>query len=789
MPVDATTAATTPVVMPVAIAGHQYLVDLDGYSRDTIPPVRTQADTSTEAGEQSLTPQGLWRRSQESFHHGAGQPFLDGRQGDAATDPHRYRTSKGIDPWTRGQVSLLHPALQVWSTASTNLYLAVTLTPPAAGSIFDLSVADGNEVYYAALPYNLVNTIALMRGTGWTGTNCTISTSGDTFRMTATSAATISATSPTGTSGFPVDPGRRYSVAAQSLYNGGGGGAARFPNISVTWYTAAGASISTTTATSAPNNDSSPIVATQSPTAPSNAATAAITVSFTAASANGEIHQIRLVTMGPYDDVSTLGYPDNWSAHTIQAGQAAQPVQSLATDGYYVWAALGTSGLHRTYTDSVTSTADVPAAPAGGQISLVGYMAPFLLAAGSATSTTAQNTLWLVSDPLGTPALSVIKTHPNPSFVWTFISPGRNCVYAGGNSGGNGEVYKILFDPNTGALATAASLATYLPDGETIHALQFYAGGIIMGTGRGVRLGQADGAGNIDYGPLIPTSWPVLCLEPQDRYCWFGWTKYDATSSGLGRVDLGFFTDTMTPAWASDLMTSDATSGDVVAAVTFAPYGYTANQRPPVRVFTVAGKGVYIEDPTSVITSGQMETGAIRFSTSETKMTRAVDVRHHALAGTVAAEQKIDNGSYVSIGTSSVALSNGTTLSTAAAEGEAAELRFTLTRTAALTGPELTRWTLKALPLPHLDEAFTLPIIMKPRVVTDQGDGVDTPLDIVAEVAFLKGLERTRTVVSFQVAGETLTGYIDGSQQKGAFWGPDGEFLAGTYVARLVTCQ
>lgn len=782
-----TTSALVPGSLPCAVDGHPYLCDPD-YQRQTVQVIRQQADQSTEPGEQSLTPLGLWRRSQETWHHGAGQTFLDGREGltaysTTAADPHRFRSSKGIDPWTKGQLSLLHPTLKSWSTTNTNLYLAIAQGfDTNGGPISILYVADGNQLYWAAIPYGGFNTLALQNGTGWTATNATIAANGEWFRLTATSAAAVSVTSPTGTAGMPVDPGRRYGTEFWSQYISGG--AAKTHRVAVTWYTAAGATISTTTPVNASGPDvaAPPVILAQdTPTAPSNAAFASVTLSYTTNWANGEIHEIRSISFGPYDDVSTVGYPDTWTSSIIQAGQPAQPIQALTTDGYNVWAALGTSGIHRTLPAAQTSTADVPAAPGAGQISLVGYANGFLLAAGSTASATGQNVLWSVTDPLGTPALSVIKTHPNTAFAWTGISQGRSCIYAYGNSGGNGEVYKITIDPNTGALSTAASFATYLPDGETIHALQFYAGGIIMGTGRGLRLGTADGAGNIDYGPLVPTSWPVRCIEPQDRYCWFGWTKYDATNSGLGRVDLGFFTDTLTPAWSSDLMTSDTTQGDVLAAVTFAPYGYTANQRPPVRVFTVAGKGLYIEDPGSRVLSGQLLTGTIRFSTSEPKTTHSLDVRHHALpaGGSLAAEMQRDSsGTWESLGSSTTTASYGPAAPLSALDetAEAMEFRYTLGRPTHngvdySQSVEMTRWTAKVLPLPStIDETFTLVLQMKSAVETTAGDGQPYHIDVPTEVAFLKTLEQSRRIVTLQLGSDSFTVYVVSSTFAGEHW-------------------
>lgn len=791
--------ATSPLVpgrLPVAIEDHPYQIEPSGFRRETVPVLRQQADVSSEPGEMSLNPQGLWRRSQESWHHGAGQDFLDGRQDQEAPDPHRFRASKGVDVWTRGQVSLLHPTMKIWSTSATNLHLATATSP---GSPFlGLYAADGTEVWLSFVPFQLINTIALQQGTGWTPVNATLApggTSNDFMHVTATASAAVSLTSPTGTAGFPVDGGRQYLYVFET-YNISGSGP-KTARAFLNWYDAAGAFISSSATTTAPTDETAGAsTVSTSATAPATAAFMSMTGTWTANLTNGDVHRVA-VAITPADGAVTGGVADRWRDCDVNAGEAAQTVQSLASDGTYVWAALGTSGLHRIL--SQTATANVPAAPASGQVSLVGYANGFLLAAGSAgVASTRENSLWVVTDPLGTPALSLIKTHPNTSFKWTGISPGRSCVYAFGNSGINSEVYKITFDPNTGTLSPAASFATYLPDGETIHALAFYAGGIIMGTGKGLRLGQADGAGNIDYGPLIETPYPVRCLEPQGRYCWFGWQAYDSQTSGLGRIDLGFFTDNLTPAYASDLMTADTSTGAVVSCVTFTPYGFNQTVHPPVRIFTVAGEGVYSEDAGSRVPSGTLETGTIRFATSEPKTARSLDVRHHALpaGGPVAVEMERDDaGSWTSVGSSSTTGSYGpaTPLDLQSLTAEALEFRFTLDKpdnvgTDFTPSPELTRWTAKVLPTPStIDEIFTIPIIMA-REVVDSNDA-NYPMDVDAEVTYLKGLERTRTLVNLQLGDEQHTVYLAASEFQGKNWSPGRDFIEGLYVTQWQTVR
>ncbi len=74
------------------------------YIRQTAPFRKEQFDNQTEPGEQSLT--GWWIRSQMSFHSGSGIKFYD----PATTDEnghYRFADSKGVNVWTKGQVTLL----------------------------------------------------------------------------------------------------------------------------------------------------------------------------------------------------------------------------------------------------------------------------------------------------------------------------------------------------------------------------------------------------------------------------------------------------------------------------------------------------------------------------------------------------------------------------------------------------------------------------------------------------------------------------------------------------------
>lgn len=97
----------TDVAYNVALGGLPFIYAINDsrpYIRQTAPFRKDQFDNGAEPGEQSLT--GWWIRSQMSFHSGAGINFYD----PATTDEnghYRFRESKGLNVWTKGQVTLL----------------------------------------------------------------------------------------------------------------------------------------------------------------------------------------------------------------------------------------------------------------------------------------------------------------------------------------------------------------------------------------------------------------------------------------------------------------------------------------------------------------------------------------------------------------------------------------------------------------------------------------------------------------------------------------------------------
>lgn len=112
-----------PDVFPVAINGRPYMVDVASgqFTRGFDPRVRDSVDQSTAPGEAAINPGGLWRRGEVSWHYGAGQKYAD----TAEAQDFRFWKSKGVDPWTKGQLTLLNSTKVSLESAATTSHMVV----------------------------------------------------------------------------------------------------------------------------------------------------------------------------------------------------------------------------------------------------------------------------------------------------------------------------------------------------------------------------------------------------------------------------------------------------------------------------------------------------------------------------------------------------------------------------------------------------------------------------------------------------------------------------------------
>jgi hypothetical protein len=132
-----------PDVFPVAINGRPYMVDIKSgrLARGFEPRVRDSVDQSTAPGEAAINPGGLWRRGEVSWHQGAGQRYAD----TAEAQDYRFFESKGVDVWTKGQLTLLNATKVSLSSTATTSHMVVQ-----DGRVY---VSVDGDVKYTTDPY------------------------------------------------------------------------------------------------------------------------------------------------------------------------------------------------------------------------------------------------------------------------------------------------------------------------------------------------------------------------------------------------------------------------------------------------------------------------------------------------------------------------------------------------------------------------------------------------------------------------------------------------------------
>ena len=564
------TGATTlvPNVFPVAINGRPYLVDLkaNSFQRQYDARVRDSVDQSAEPGESAINPQGLWRRSQSSWHYGAGQTYAD----TADAEAFRFNNSKGVYVWDKGEVTLLKDTTQVLADA------AATLRALTVGT--RLYVATGGDVKY---------TTDLS-----TFTNCT--------------------------------------------------------------------------------------------------------------------------------------------------NEPANNVGGMATDGFNVFVAFASHGVHK-----ATTSSDAFSSYISGTDTFVNlrYVKGRLMASED-------NDVYNFTSS-GGPG-SPLFSHGNTGFRWVGFAGGQNHIYMGGFAGNQSLIYRTTIKADATSLDTPI-VALELPAGEIITGLDSYLDFVLIGTTKGIRVATSDTNGNLVSGPLININSSVTSFSGEGRFVWFNYTNFDATSTGLGRLDLGVFISTNQPAYASDLM---VTGQGTVSSVN------TINGRP---VFVVVGLGIYVEHATNLVASGFYESGIFRWGVPDAKFIPKLDLRCRPLDGSVTLSIKSDGGSYHDF--QAYTLSGGKDKTITGLEDKIfeAEIKITLGRSATsnTVGPEVTRWMGRAYAAPLRSQIFSVPLLMHHKVNIR---GREYFQDVDAEMQFLRDMVDNPRIVAYQENEATFSVIVENVQ-------------------------
>ena len=384
--------------------------------------------------------------------------------------------------------------------------------------------------------------------------------------------------------------------------------------------------------------------------------------------------------------ITTGGTPSTY----VQAGTAAT-IFSVTTNGKQYFFING-SHVHRGNLAGTTSDTEIYNASSTTRATIRYVKQRLIAAIGSA--------IYELDPNNASGALpAALFTHPNSSWVWSSISEGPQAIYISGYdpNGTSSAVFKIGLDTaNTTTLGfpelLPPTVVIDMPQGERINDFDVYLGlYAVLATNLGFRVGVSDANGDIQYGPLLFDDASCNSIAFRDRFAYIA-TLVDG-AAGLVRVDLSttVIGGSLFFPWAWDLIASGTTT-------TASQVAFFGNSD---RAAFTNGNNTWAESTTSLVATGYLRTGYIRYNTLETKIFKLLQARVDTTNGGISIQSIDSFDNFVLIGSfSQNATVTEINVSYPATSQEYLGFQFNFTRstTDVLKGPLFTGYQLKSLP-------------------------------------------------------------------------------------------
>jgi hypothetical protein len=437
-------------------------------------------------------------------------------------------------------------------------------------------------------------------------------------------------------------------------------------------------------------------------------------------------------------DGQSLKFTTDFVTFTTVTGTQASALYSIASDGYNVFYSYANGDIDQTNAGITTSSAYITGIEAG----VMRYVKGRLMVAGQGAD---QRKIWNITTTAGSSANNPtpLYTHPNSNWEWIGFAAGQNHIYAAGYSGNRSLIYKTQIRADGTAL-DIPTVAAELPQGEIVTSIEGYLGFTLIGLTTGWRFCSSDVDGNLVVGPLIYTGTTTNSFAGIGPYVYFGWTNFDSTSTGIGRISISDQVATNQPAYSSDLMaTGQGTILDI-------------HEYQGTPIFTVSGLGAYKQHSTNLVSTAFLDSGAYRWGVPDAKFVPKWDLRTEPLRGTVRVSGAYNTGDEAEdndfniIGTMTSPLSLEATFDGAEIKVFEVEARITMTRSAtnAAQGPTLTRWMARAYAAPLRSQIFSVPLLL--HHVLTPSNGKDYWIDVEDERTRLEDLVLNPRVITYQ---------------------------------------
>ena len=382
---------------------------------------------------------------------------------------------------------------------------------------------------------------------------------------------------------------------------------------------------------------------------------------------------------------------------------------------------------------------------------------------------------------------------------WVDMCAGPTGVYAAANTDDIGSIF--FCSTGTDGLLNQPAQVADLPRGETINAIESYGGLLIMATSKGLRVAVMNQDGSVSYGPVIDEGGPAHSLATDDRFVWWG-----NHSGQVYRADLSVFTDTLVPAWATDVVSTGSSPGNVtwVARVDGKTY------------FVDAANGVQGErHDGELVESGTLNVGSVRWNSLFDKVLQTIKADLRATLATTGATSydqsgtTYDDSDYIyngllsavsgtlkvrfvtgaGVGLTTLTLNDRSAANIDYALSDKYDVIFTLERDAAnnTVGPVLESWQLQAFPAPTRIDEIVLPLVLRQRVATSRGHGAALTQDPRALYDAIRTLMIAKTVVPYKEGNYSDDVIVDQVQFSADRLADDADWWEGTMTVRLLT--
>jgi hypothetical protein len=380
------------------------------------------------------------------------------------------------------------------------------------------------------------------------------------------------------------------------------------------------------------------------------------------------------------------------SPTTIAQAGTPSTIFSLTTDGSNYYFINGTR-VHRGSVGAVPADAEIYTAASTTRATIRFVKQRLILAK--------ENVLYELDANATASAVlpTALYTHPNPNWVWSSISEGPQAIYVAGYdpNGTSSSVFKITLDlANANALGfpelNVPSVVIDLPDGESINDFDVYLGlYAVLATSAGFRVGIVDNTGDIQYGPLLFKDAPCKGIAFKDNFAFIS-TLIEG-EAGLIRTDLSttVVSNSLIFPWAWDLIAA----GTGTSATDVAFFGNSDRL-----VFSTVSDDIWAESTTSLVESGYIQTGYIRYNTLEPKIFKLLFPRFISTNGSLSLQSIDSAGNTYNIGT----YAQGATITESgipypASAQEYLGFKFTFNRSSTniLLGPTFNGYQIKSL--------------------------------------------------------------------------------------------